>query len=119
MRVASLLLLGPSDASASERELPVLQKKMFKVLTAIEKRDGGTFWMRVGSGFTNRDNSVNIYLDVIPKNFQLQLRELDEEDLRRRDPQRLGSGDSGLAAAAVAAAAAQPSSGSPDAGLPF
>ena len=50
---------------------------MFKVLSAIEKRDGGTFWMRVGSAFTNRDNSVNIYLDVLPKNFQFQLRELD------------------------------------------
>lgn len=60
---------------------------MFKVLTAIERRDGGgTFWMRVGSGFTNRDNSVNIYLDVIPKSFQIQLRELDEEDLRKREP---------------------------------
>jgi hypothetical protein len=118
LRVAPLLLLRPSDASASERESSVVQKKMFKVLSAIEKRDGGTFWMRVGSGFTNRDNSVNIYLDVIPKNFQLQLRELDEEDLRRRDPQRVSSGDSGLAAAAVAAAA--PASGSsPDAGLPF
>ena len=74
--------------------------------------------MRVGSAFTNRDNSVNIYLDVLPKNFQFQLRELDEEDLRRREPQRASSGDSGLAAAAVAAAA--PASGSsPDAGLPF
>ncbi len=84
---------------------------MFKVLSAIEKRDGGTFWMRVGSGFTNRDNSVNIYLDVIPKTFQLQLRELDEEDLRKRDPQR--AGENGLAPAAPA------SGGSPEASLPF
>jgi hypothetical protein len=85
-------LLGSGlDASASERELPVLQKKMFKVLSAIDKRDGGTFWMRVGSGFTNRDNSVNIYLDVLPKSFQFQLRELDEEDLRRRDSNRTGA----------------------------
>jgi hypothetical protein len=71
------------------------QKKMFKVLSAIEKRDGGTFWMRVGSAFTNRDNSVNIYLDVLPKNFQFQLRELDEEDLRKRDPQRSSSSSGG------------------------
>jgi hypothetical protein len=97
------------------KRVPV-QKKMFKVLSAIEKRDGGTFWMRVGSGFTNRDNSVNIYLDVIPKNFQLQLRELDEEDLRKRDPQRTDSSASGLASAAVAAAG---SSSSSEASLPF
>ena len=87
---------------------------MFKVLSAIDKRDGGTFWMRVGSGYTNRDNSVNIYLDVFPKTFQLQLRELDEEDLRRRDPQRAQSGD------LASTASAPPSSGGPsEAGLPF
>jgi hypothetical protein len=93
-----------------------VQKKMFKVLTAIEKRDGGTFWMRIGSGFTNRDNSVNIYLDAIPKNFQLQLRELDDEDLRKRDPQRTESGSGGLASGL----AVTPPAGSPaDQGLPF
>jgi hypothetical protein len=119
LRLASVLLRGCADASTSERELPV-QKKMFKVLSAIEKRDGGTFWMRVGSGFTNRDNSVNIYLDVIPKNFQLQLRELDEEDLRKRDPQRTDPSASGLASAAMAASAgSSSSSSSSEAGLPF
>lgn len=91
------------------------QKKMFKVLSAIDKRDGGTFWMRVGSGYTNRDNSVNIYLDVIPKTFQLQLRELDEEDLRRRDPQRGGGGGSVPSGASAAPA----SDGPVEAGLPF
>jgi hypothetical protein len=89
---------------------------MFKVLSAIEKRDGGTFWMRVGSGFTNRDNSVNIYLDVLPKTFQFQLRELDEEDLRRRDPQRAGAGGGGLPPGAADAPAA---GGATEAGLPF
>jgi hypothetical protein len=94
---------------------------MFKVLSAIDKRDGGTFWMRVGSGYTNRDNSVNIYLDVIPKNFQLQLRELDEEDLRRRDPQRSGgSGGGGGGGNMPSGASAAPMSDSPvEAGLPF
>lgn len=109
MRLAPALLGDRPDASASERELPVLQKKMFKVLSAIDKRDGGTFWMRVGSGFTNRDNSVNIYLDVLPKSFQFQLRELDEEDLRKRDSNR-GSAGAGSGPAPGGAA---------EAGLPF
>jgi hypothetical protein len=92
----------------------MVQKKMFKVLSAIDKRDGTTFWMRVGSGFTNRDNSVNIYLDVLPKTFQFQLRELDEEDLRRREARRSdpsgeqgftpSAADAGLVASARAAA---------------
>jgi hypothetical protein len=46
------------------------------------------YWMRLGSAFTNRDDSLNIYLDALPKSFQLQLRELDEEDLRRRESYR-------------------------------
>jgi len=66
----------------------VLQKKSFKVLAAIPKRDGGTYWMRCGSGFTNKDDSINIYLDAIPKDMKFQLRELDEEDLRRREASR-------------------------------
>jgi hypothetical protein len=102
----------------------MMQKKMFKVLSSIDKRDGTSFWMRVGSGFTNKDNSVNIYLDVIPKSFQFQLRELDEEDLRRRESRRGEPGaegglatshpDAGLVASARAAA-----SGHGDASLPF
>ena len=66
------------------------QKKMFKVLAMFpfSKTGGerGTRWMRVGTGFENKDSSVNIHLDLIPKNFELQLRELDEDDLRKRDP---------------------------------
>ena len=61
-----------------------MQKRSFKVLSPIEKRDGGTFWMRVGSAYINKDESINVYLDAMPKNFQLQLRELTEEDLARR-----------------------------------
>src|SRR5262245_26926533 len=67
------------------RRAAVFQKRMFKVICPIEKRGGGTYWMRMGTGFTNKDDSINIYLDALPKNFQLQLREMDEEDLRRRD----------------------------------
>lgn len=60
-----------------------MQKKMFKVITAIEKRNGEKFWTRCGTGFTNKDDSINLYLDVIPagqKEFMLQLREMTEED---------------------------------------
>jgi len=62
-----------------------VQKRMFKVLAMIPKRGGGTHWSRIGTGFTNRDDSINIYLDLMPKNFELQLRELDDDDLRKRE----------------------------------
>jgi hypothetical protein len=68
---------------------------MFKVISPVEKRGGGTFWMRIGSAFTNKDDSINIYLDALPKNFQLQLREFDEEDLRKRDAHGAGTSPNG------------------------
>ena len=72
-----------------------MQKRIYKVLTAIPKRDGsGSWFMRVGSAYTNKDDSINLYLDAIPvnqgKGVTLQIRELDEADLRQRDGQRDG-----------------------------
>ena len=76
----------------------MLQKKSFKVLAAIPKRDGGTYWMRCGNGFTNKDDSINVYLDAIPKDMKFQLRELDEEDLRRREASRSAPGTGAMSA---------------------
>ncbi|MDB4954573.1 MAG: hypothetical protein JWO36_2142 [Myxococcales bacterium] len=59
-------------------------KRMYKVISPIEKKGGGTFWMRTGSAFTNKDDSINVYVDVVPKNYQFQLRELTEEELSRK-----------------------------------
>ena len=68
------------------------QKRMFKVISPIERRDGGKYWMRLGTGFVNKDNSINVYLDAVPYNQKetvvLQLRELTEEDLRERGDKR-------------------------------
>ncbi len=82
-------------------------KKMYKVLSPMGKKDGGTYWMRVGSAYTNRDSSLNVYLDAMPppspksNRFELQIRELTEEDLRRRDSfsSHGGTGGGGTASA--------------------
>ena len=81
-----------------------MDKQIFKVITPIEKRGGGHYWMKVGSAYRNKDNSINVYLDAIPKgpNLQFQLRELDEEDLRRREAYRAGAAGSGDAGAPAA-----------------
>ena len=66
------------------------QKRMFKVISPIEKDGGGTFWLRCGSAFVNKDNSINVYLDAMPlrtkqgEGVKLQLREYTEEELRER-----------------------------------
>ncbi|MBA3502753.1 MAG: hypothetical protein M4D80_21250 [Myxococcota bacterium] len=77
------------------------QKKMYKVIHAVEKKGGGTYWMRVGSAFTNRDDSINIYLDAVPapsgksSRYEFQIRELNDEDLRRREAYASGGNNAG------------------------
>ncbi|HEU0035497.1 MAG TPA: hypothetical protein VFQ53_33030 [Kofleriaceae bacterium] len=63
------------------------QKKMYKVLSMTPGKNGQTFWSRIGSAFTNKDDSINVHLDLLPMrgDCKFQLRELDEEDLRRRE----------------------------------
>lgn len=73
----------------------MLQKRTFKVLAAIPKREGGHWWMRCGNGHTNKDDSINVYLDAVPRDLKFTLRELDDEDLRRREAYRATHGDSG------------------------
>ena len=53
-----------------------MQKKIYKVLTPIQKHNSqGAWFMRVGSGYTNKDDSINIYLDAMPVNGKLQIRD--------------------------------------------
>jgi hypothetical protein len=57
-----------------------------KVLCPIEGRDGKKFWMRVGNAWINKDGSMNVWLSAYPVNGgQLQIRDLDENDLARRE----------------------------------
>jgi len=59
-----------------------------KVLCPLERDKDGlkkTYWMKIGSAFVNRDGSFNVYLDALPTNNKLQIRELDERDLQSRD----------------------------------
>lgn len=66
-----------------------MQKTEFKVLGMLPKKNGGTYWMTLGSGYRNADNSINVYLDALPRGeWRFQLRELTEEDLRKREAYR-------------------------------
>ena len=50
----------------------------------IVERSGRRYWNRVGSAFHNRDGSMNIFLDAIPRDGKIQIR----EDDREREPRR-------------------------------
>ena len=56
------------------------EKRMFKVISFVERKDKTTYWMKIGTGFPNRDGSINLYLDAMPIHPKLQLREVTEEE---------------------------------------
>ena len=58
--------------------------KQRTVYQIIEKpgRDKAV-WMRLGVAYVNQDQSINVYLDAIPYERKLQIR---EEDVRPRQP---------------------------------
>ena len=43
---------------------------------AIVEKEGKDkpFWLKIGAGFPNRDGSINVYLDALPKDGKVQLR---------------------------------------------
>ncbi len=55
-------------------------RRQFAVFTIVEQ-DDRAFWRRVGSGFVNRDGSYNLYLDALPVNGRLHMREVDNSPL--------------------------------------
>ena len=72
-----------------------MDRKMFKVVSPVDRQDGSTYWMRCGSAFINKDNSINVFVHALPlaqiglkDGLKLQLRELTDEDLRERAERR-------------------------------
>ena len=75
--------------------MPIPDEKKRSIYTIVQ-RAGRTLWIRVGIGFVNRDDSINLYLDALPVSGQLQVRQY-----RRRDdaapnaPEPLALGEEG------------------------
>ena len=57
------------------------------VLAPIEREGQKTFWLRIGRAFFNQDGSINIYLDALPLDRKLQLRDADERS-EDKDPSK-------------------------------
>ena len=78
--------------------------KRKKVLSPVEGKDGKVAWRLLGSAFVNRDNSINVYLDGLPVNGKLQLRDWDDAPREGRsdrpDRQDSGTGQTSLRAIA-------------------
>jgi hypothetical protein len=53
------------------------RSRAYAVFTIVETQEEKALWRRVGSGFVNRDGSYNLYLDALPVNGRLHMRESD------------------------------------------
>jgi hypothetical protein len=67
-----------------------------KDVYAIKEREstGGEakdHWTRIGIGFVNRDNSINVVLDAIPLNGRFHIR--DRQTSQKQAPQRSGGAE--------------------------
>lgn len=65
------------------------EKRPYKVVYTIVERGSGvdrkTFWVRIGSAFVNRDQSLNVKLDAHPTNGALHIRDYVPFEDRKRD----------------------------------
>lgn len=59
--------------------------KRKRVVCPVTGKDGKTYWMKMGSAYVNRDNSINLYLDCLPVNGRLQVRDWDDPPWEKRD----------------------------------
>ena len=57
-------------------------KKPWGAFNIVEKGEK-SFWNRIGTAFLNRDGSYNIYLDALPRDGKVQIREIKDEDRRK------------------------------------
>lgn len=48
--------------------------------------DRGSIWVRAGSAWVNKDGSINVYLDVLPIDGHLHVREVIEKPRESREP---------------------------------
>lgn len=49
--------------------------KRYAVFSIRKQRNGSSTWVRAGSAWVNKDGSVNVYLDVLPLDGVLHIRE--------------------------------------------
>lgn len=55
------------------------------VFNIIELKEGKSRWVRIGAAFVNRDGSINAFLDALPLDGKIHIRD-------KRRPSQNGSG---------------------------
>jgi len=71
---------------------------------SVRENKGGTIWVRAGNAHVNKDGSLNVWLDVLPLDGKLHVREAGE----KKDGAPAGKKNVEVSPSDAAAAGAQP-----------
>jgi hypothetical protein len=74
-----------SPTSTSGGASPTNSRGMKLVYQIVERKDGKSFWNRIGAAFTNRDGSLTLKLDSIPIGGTMQVRDWEPRDADREN----------------------------------
>lgn len=64
---------NPND-SPSESQKTSRKKAVYSIIQYDDKKK--SYWLRLGTAFVNRDQSLTVYLDALPTNHQLHIRDV-------------------------------------------
>lgn len=80
----------------------MVSNKRYQVFSIKETRDVAgkttTTWVKAGAAWINRDGSMNIYLDVLPLDGKLHIREAEKRDAAAETKTSPGNGSLALEA---------------------
>ena len=82
--------------------LPGKRLQVFSIKETVEKEEKRTLWVKAGTAWVNRDGSLNVYLDVLPLDGKLHVREAVEE--KRADSNKAAQANGSQAQQATMAA---------------
>ena len=54
------------------------------VYTTIQREGEKSRWVKIGVGFVNRDDSINVYLDAFPVNGKMHVRDASQGGLKHK-----------------------------------
>lgn len=76
---------GAARTGSLERSGPGSRLAVYTVAESEER----SIWRRIGAGFVAKDGSINLYLEALPVNGRLHVREIEgllEVEPAKRDP---------------------------------
>ena len=71
----------------------MVKGKRYQVYSIKNVEGRAATWIRAGSAWVNRDGSINVYLDVLPIDGKLHIRELKKDQKEENAPPEIPEWD--------------------------